>query len=164
MLEGAADFKATFEACGRRLSSMDESHEVFFAVILALGSRVSDHPLLVGSSAPTLAELAVAAKEGRDLSEWGRRREAACVALTNKAVALADENGIWRKPSTSNIATLIMLEGLLDRESAELIVVRLLLIRVVSSFSEQAGEITDNRPYSDGISSSFSGCSLSLAC
>ncbi|KAM0746381.1 hypothetical protein T439DRAFT_329825 [Meredithblackwellia eburnea MCA 4105] len=115
LLEGT-NFRKVFEASGRRMSQMDEDSEVLFSIILAVGSRVSDHPLLVGGAAPSLSQLAVAAREGKDLSEWGRRRESACAALTNKAVRMADERGIWRKPSATSMVSLIMLEGLMDQE------------------------------------------------
>ena len=135
LLEGT-DFKQAFEASGRRSSQMDESSEgesswhtasnfvlmrvpnstVLFSVILALASRVSDHPLLVGAAAPSIHALSTAVRDGSDLSEFGRRRENACKAMTDKAVRLADSRSIWRKPSIANMASLLLLEGLFDRE------------------------------------------------
>lgn len=79
---------------------------------MALSARVSDHPLLVGASAPNVQELAQATKEGWDLSEWGKRRAGACEALAQKAIALADEHGTMRTPSVESIAGLLMIEGM----------------------------------------------------
>ncbi|KAL8277956.1 hypothetical protein RQP46_009588 [Phenoliferia psychrophenolica] len=65
-----------------------------------------------------MPELSAAVREGKDLSEWGKRREGACFAMTEKAIRLADERGLWRKPSPSNIASLILLEGMHDQHKA----------------------------------------------
>jgi len=97
----------------------DAPAQVLCTVILALAARVSDHPLLVGVSAPTLSELSVATKQGQDLSEWGRRRESACDAMTTKALQLADARGTFRTPTVESIASLLFLESLLDSASLQ---------------------------------------------
>lgn len=112
----ATVFRPAFEMSGRRLDCLDPKLEPLAAVVLALAARVSDHPLLVGASAPNASTLAKAIKDGDDLSEWGRRRTDACQALLDRAVKLADERGVWREPTPENFATLTMLEGMTYRE------------------------------------------------
>ncbi|KAI5477342.1 Zn(2)-C7 fungal-type transcription factor [Pseudohyphozyma bogoriensis] len=131
----ATSFRQAFEAAGRRMSDMDPGNQVLFSVILAVAARVSDHPLLIGSSAPTLKQLDQATRLGDDLSEWGQRREEACAALADKALKLADANAVWREASATNIATLLLLEGMKD-------------------FTEEApmGQLT-KRPFSDAYMS-----------
>ncbi|KAI5475992.1 Zn(2)-C7 fungal-type transcription factor [Pseudohyphozyma bogoriensis] len=119
LLEGS-NFRKNFERAGRRIDEMDLSSQVLFSVILAVASRVSDHPLLIGSSAPNLSNLATHTTSdeiGPELVEWGKRREEACLALAEKAVKMADEHGVWREPSPTNIATLLILEGLLEYQA-----------------------------------------------
>ena len=112
----ATVFRPAFESSGRRLDCLDPRIEPLAAVVLALAARVSDHPLLVGASAPPPSTLSKAIKEGQDLSEWGKRRTDACQALRDRAIKIADERGIWREPSPENFATLMMLEGMTDCE------------------------------------------------
>lgn len=81
----------------------------------ALLARVSDHPTFVGSNAPRIWELSRAGTEGRDLTEYGRQREAACHVLLDKAIELMDRNGCLRMPSIENVAALQLLEGLVER-------------------------------------------------
>ncbi|KAI5478005.1 Zn(2)-C7 fungal-type transcription factor [Pseudohyphozyma bogoriensis] len=114
----ATSLRQSFEAAGRRVNVMKGDAQTLFSVILAIAARFSDHPLLVGSKAPTLPELDQGSQESVDLTQWGSRREDACTVLMDKAVHLADVNGVWREPSITNIATLLLLEAMKDlRES-----------------------------------------------
>ncbi|GAA5863254.1 hypothetical protein JCM1840_002524 [Sporobolomyces johnsonii] len=110
------NFRLVFEQSGRRLDQLPPNLEVLGAVVLALAARVSDHPLLVGANAPSPSELLVAAKEGYDLSEWGRRRVDACEVLATRALKLVDERGLWRTASVENLATILALEGAIGKE------------------------------------------------
>lgn len=49
---------------------------------------------------------------GQDLTEYGRKRESACIALTENAMKLADARGTMRSPSLESVGTLLLLEGL----------------------------------------------------
>ncbi|GAA6008964.1 hypothetical protein JCM11491_003849 [Sporobolomyces phaffii] len=114
----ATVFRPAFERGGRRLDGLDPKIEPLAAVVLALAARVSDHPLLVGASAPGPTALAQLIRDGHDLSGWGQRRTDACQALLDRAVQVADERGVWRDPSPENFATLMMIEGMTDYENA----------------------------------------------
>lgn len=77
---------------------------------------MSNHPLLVGANCPTIRDLAAASFDGTDLSEFGKRRESACVALTESAVKLADSSGTLRIASMESLASLLLFEGVIDCE------------------------------------------------
>ena len=83
------------------------------SVVMALAARTSDHPLLVGTDSPSVGKLASFAMNG-SLADYGRRRESACRELTDRAVALTDKAGTMRIPSVENVATLLLLEGLVE--------------------------------------------------
>ncbi|ORY91448.1 hypothetical protein BCR35DRAFT_298608 [Leucosporidium creatinivorum] len=114
------NFRVTFEAAGRRLGQLDDQAQVLCAAVLAIGARVSDHPLLVGRGAPRLIELSSSAKAGVNLTEFGQRREATCRALAETAVKLVDEKATLRVASIESIAALMLVEGLLDSDDASL--------------------------------------------
>ncbi|GAA5882039.1 hypothetical protein JCM16303_005573 [Sporobolomyces ruberrimus] len=114
----ATVFRPAFESSGRRLDRLDAKLEPLAAVVLALAARVSDHPLLVGASAPAASALSRAIKNGDDLSEWGKRRTDACGALLDRAMNVADRRGVWREATPENLATLMMIEGMTDYEKA----------------------------------------------
>ena len=88
---------------------------MLFRSVMALAARTSDHPLLVGTDSPAVSQLASYAMEG-SLAEYGRRRETACRELTDRAVSLTDQAGTMRIPSVENVATLLLLEGLVECE------------------------------------------------
>lgn len=109
--------QSNFEQCGRQMAHLDENGQVLCAAIVAVMARSSNHPLVVGLGAPALASLAHLAREGRDLSEFGNKREA-CKVLTGKAIQLADKNGTFRKtPTLSAVAALMLLETLVEPHS-----------------------------------------------
>lgn len=93
---------------------MDDQSQVLCATILAIGARVSDHPLLVGQGAPRIADLGKAASMGIDLSEFGARREAMCRQLAAHAIKLVDEKATLRIASVESIGALMLVEALLD--------------------------------------------------
>ncbi|KAK4705847.1 hypothetical protein P7C70_g343, partial [Phenoliferia sp. Uapishka_3] len=110
--------KIRYEKCSKTntpLTNLDE--KVLCSVVMALAARTSDHPLLVGKDAPSVDELVIWTLNGVSLAEYGRRRETACSELTQRAVALADRAGTMRIPSVENVATLQLLEGLVDSTS-----------------------------------------------
>jgi hypothetical protein len=68
---------------------------------MVFGSRVSDHPLLLGISAPRLADLAKYRK--KNLIDWGRRRQSICDAVLEKAVEKCDSLGTFRIASAESV-------------------------------------------------------------
>jgi hypothetical protein len=74
---------------------------------MAFGARVSDHPLLLGISAPRLTELANYAK--RDLIDWGRRRQGICESILERAVEKCDALGTFRLPCAESVAVRLSL-------------------------------------------------------
>ncbi|KAI5476898.1 Zn(2)-C7 fungal-type transcription factor [Pseudohyphozyma bogoriensis] len=70
--------------------------------------------MIVGANAPKTADIGSLAASGCDLSEYGRRREAACLTLAQAALASADANGTFRIASMESTAALLILETLLE--------------------------------------------------
>ncbi|KAK4699126.1 hypothetical protein P7C70_g7139, partial [Phenoliferia sp. Uapishka_3] len=87
-------------------------HQVLFALVLAIGARTSDHPLLVGANAPSIDKLPV----GTNLTEYGKRRESACKALEDQAIELADRMGTLRVATPESMASLMLLESIIEQE------------------------------------------------
>lgn len=106
------DFRQTFDFAGRRIDQLSSPNQVLCCVLLALGARCSDHPALIGSSAPRTGDLGRLTRQDADLREYGRAREAACEALIAQALTLADEKGTFRVASIENVAALMLLESL----------------------------------------------------
>ncbi|GJN89596.1 hypothetical protein Rhopal_002583-T1 [Rhodotorula paludigena] len=106
------DFRQTFDFAGRRIDQLSSPNQVLCSVLLALGARCSDHPALIGASAPRMGDLQRLTRQDADLREYGRAREAACEALVAQALTLADEKGTFRVASVENVAALMLLESL----------------------------------------------------
>ncbi|KAL8278795.1 hypothetical protein RQP46_008864 [Phenoliferia psychrophenolica] len=108
-----------FEAAGRRLSSLPPQTEVLAQTIIALTSRLSSHPFIMGAGdpAPDFAGLTPAylLDTRKDLTEYGRRRESVCEKLREKAVRLAWERGTLVESSEDNMACCHLLEMLEGR-------------------------------------------------
>ncbi|KAL8286899.1 hypothetical protein RQP46_003905 [Phenoliferia psychrophenolica] len=109
-------FRSTFHSAGRRLEALDPQSQVLYSLIIALGARNSDHPLLVGPNAPTFDSLAESTRSGKDLRDFGRRREDACRALEQQAIELADRMGTLRIANRENMASLMLLESMVEQE------------------------------------------------
>lgn len=90
---------------------------------MAIGARCSDHPALIGAGAPRIAELGTAARAGVDLRPFGRRREDACATLFDRALQLADQHGTLRDPSLESLASLVLIEGLVDSKLLRLSII-----------------------------------------
>ncbi|KAI5477344.1 Zn(2)-C7 fungal-type transcription factor [Pseudohyphozyma bogoriensis] len=102
-------FREAFEQSGRRLGEMEPQCQVLGYVVLALSARSSDHPALVGSSAPRVWELCHLSTMGKNLSQYGAVREPACRTLL-------DQHGTMRKPSLEAIAAMQVLETIVDED------------------------------------------------
>ncbi|KAI5481689.1 Zn(2)-C7 fungal-type transcription factor [Pseudohyphozyma bogoriensis] len=114
ILVAELDFQQQFELAGRQVHSMDPQYQVLCFSLVALSSHHSDHPFIIGSSAPKMAELSQASLEGRDLQKWGLARTGACTTLVRKALESVDDQKALRTPSMSTIASLMILEDLVD--------------------------------------------------
>ncbi|BGP39261.1 hypothetical protein JCM10449v2_003199 [Rhodotorula kratochvilovae] len=112
VFDGDINFRHTFDLAGRRIDQLNSSNQVLCAVLLALGARCTDHPALLGSTAPPLSFLRAATQADTDLRAYGALRAPACATLTQQALALADEKGAFRTPTPENVAALVLLEGL----------------------------------------------------
>ncbi|SCZ98468.1 BZ3500_MvSof-1268-A1-R1_Chr7-1g09162 [Microbotryum saponariae] len=114
------NLKTAFDIAGRRIriiayqSHLDDAYQVYCKVVLALGARTSDHPLLIGTSAPLISELAALAKHGKDLREYGARRENACRVLLQDALDMADRKGTLRNATPEAVTTLLLIESLVE--------------------------------------------------
>lgn len=108
-----------FEQAGRRLAALPPHTEVLAQTIIALTSRLSSHPFIMGPGepAPDFAGLTPAylLDTRKDLTEFGRRRETVCEKMREKAVRLAWERGTLVESSEDNMAALHLLEMLEGR-------------------------------------------------
>ncbi|KAM0754351.1 hypothetical protein T439DRAFT_376848 [Meredithblackwellia eburnea MCA 4105] len=129
------NLRTTFDLAGRRIEALDKGSQVLFRLILSLGARTSPHPLLIGSSSSssssstspnpnpnskspptTPEELSQATREGRDLREFGRRRDKLCEGLEDSALELVDRMGTLRVASLENMASLLLLESMVEQD------------------------------------------------
>ncbi|KAM0755890.1 hypothetical protein T439DRAFT_15037 [Meredithblackwellia eburnea MCA 4105] len=108
------NIQAKFEAAGRQLCHLDDQSQVLMAAMAATAARTSDHPLIVGVCPIRVPDIPKTSFIGTDLSEYGRRRVAACSSLTEYAISLADEKKTLRVASLESISALMLLEGLVD--------------------------------------------------
>ncbi|GAA5975180.1 hypothetical protein JCM11641_004383 [Rhodosporidiobolus odoratus] len=112
--DGDINFRLIFDQAGRRVDQLSDANQVLCAALLALGARCSDHPALIGSGAPRIAELGDATRNDVDLRQYGRRRRHTFEQLRAQALQLADEKGVMRMTSPESVAALMLLEGLMD--------------------------------------------------
>ncbi|KAI5895868.1 uncharacterized protein SCHCODRAFT_02537367 [Schizophyllum commune H4-8] len=106
------------EACGWDPVQLDVQSRVLAQCIMAVTSRVSTHPALVGADVSD-AQLAgflssgnLMMTPGLDLRELGRRRDPICRRLHEEACQLAHEAGIMMMASEENAASLYLLDFL----------------------------------------------------
>ncbi|KAM0746608.1 hypothetical protein T439DRAFT_329714 [Meredithblackwellia eburnea MCA 4105] len=118
LLESTA-FRESFDRAGRRMAQMSDQDQVLCSVVMALAARTSNHPLLVGVGAPPVAQLTGLVMNDQSLAEYGSRRESACRDLTKRAVEVADRTGTMRTASVESIASLLLLEGLVEASEDE---------------------------------------------
>lgn len=107
-------FRERWDRAGKRSSGMGEWGECLCMTLEAFASRVTDSPQIVGPGAPSLQNQ----KDwrGQDLNVWGKRRDAICELMLQRAIKAADERGVWRVPNVDNIVNLFLLAHLSDRE------------------------------------------------
>ncbi|KAL7341707.1 hypothetical protein BJY59DRAFT_64489 [Rhodotorula toruloides] len=114
VFDGDVDFRTAFDLAGRRIDQLSDANQVLCAAYLAIGARCTDHPGLLGPNAPRLSDLRdISRSVDRDLSPYGQARAEVCKELTVKALALADEKGLFRKASPEGVAALLLIENLL---------------------------------------------------
>ena len=105
---------------------LDVQSRVLAQCIMAVTSRVSTHPALVGADVSD-AQLAgflssgnLMMTPGLDLRELGRRRDPMCRRLHDEACQLAHEAGIMMVASEENAASLYLLDFLESCTSSRL--------------------------------------------
>ncbi|SGY86058.1 BQ5605_C009g05797 [Microbotryum silenes-dioicae] len=111
-----------FEASGRRLSSLPPQAEVLAYTIMALTSRLSSHPYILGDGPPAPAFESLTSqslKERPDLQAFGARRDAVCEKMRAKAVQLAWERGTLVEASEETMASCHLLDILESRTNTK---------------------------------------------
>ncbi|GAA5871332.1 hypothetical protein JCM1840_004415 [Sporobolomyces johnsonii] len=113
-------FKRELNQVGGNVDALQPDMRCLSHVLQAWAARLSDHPAITGSNpkAPTgfrdLLQPAV-----RSVSDAGATRDRFAKALLERALRSLDETGLWRKPTKSSCATLVVLEMLLSWNDAE---------------------------------------------
>ncbi|SCV74531.1 BQ2448_7560 [Microbotryum intermedium] len=113
---------ATFEASGRRLSALPPQAEVLACTIMALTSRLSSHPYILGDGppAPTFESFtSQSLKDRPDLQAFGARRDAVCEKMRAQAVQLAWERGTLVEASEETMASCHLLDILESRTDSK---------------------------------------------
>ncbi|SGY86034.1 BQ5605_C009g05796 [Microbotryum silenes-dioicae] len=113
-----ARLMSAFEESGRRLSALPPQAEVLAYTIMALTSRLSSHPYILGDGPPAPAFEAFTSqslKERPDLQAFGARRDAVCEKMQVKAVQLAWERGTLVEASEETMASCHLLDILESR-------------------------------------------------
>ncbi|KDE07192.1 hypothetical protein MVLG_02592 [Microbotryum lychnidis-dioicae p1A1 Lamole] len=113
-----ARLMSAFEESGRRLSALPPQAEVLAYTIMALTSRLSSHPYILGDgpTAPAFeAFTSQSLKERPDLQAFGARRDAVCEKMQVKAVQLAWERGTLVEASEETMASCHLLDILESR-------------------------------------------------
>ncbi|GAA5911441.1 hypothetical protein JCM5296_004735 [Sporobolomyces johnsonii] len=112
--------KRELNQVGGNVDALQPDMRCLSHVLQAWAARLSDHPAITGSNpkAPTgfrdLLQPAV-----RSVSDAGATRDRFAKALLERALRSLDETGLWRKPTKSSCATLVVLEMLLSWNDAE---------------------------------------------
>ncbi|BGP39142.1 hypothetical protein JCM10449v2_003080 [Rhodotorula kratochvilovae] len=110
-------FLPAWENAGRMLENLSPANECMALVIQAWAARLTDHPAVVGSGAPTLQELRSGG--GRDFTPVGNRREEFARAAMERAMAAVDQRGALRLASSVCCAALTLLEFLVTWSDAK---------------------------------------------
>ncbi|GAA6016164.1 hypothetical protein JCM10207_004468 [Rhodosporidiobolus poonsookiae] len=104
-------FMRAYEAADRRIENLGPGNECLAMAMQAWASRWSDHPLIIGGSAPTLEDLRK--PHGRDFSVLGNRRDEFVRAMQDRALRMVDQRGVLRTSSAAGTTCLSLLEMLL---------------------------------------------------
>ncbi|SCV74537.1 BQ2448_7566 [Microbotryum intermedium] len=137
-----------FEASGRRLSALPPQAEVLAYTIMALTSRLSSHPYILGDgpAAPAFESLTSQnLKKRPDLQAFGARRDALCDKMRAKAVQLAWERGTLVEASEETMASchlLNILESRVDTKKG---------VPYVSAFVTHLRTLLDERDSTGGM-------------
>lgn len=124
-------FQHAFDLASHNLGAMSSQNQVLAFVIQvrppretlrfsliawqAWAARFSDHPYIIGSEGPSLAELRSDAL-GRDFSEVGEARDGFAKLMTARAIKHLDEKGALRKVGSQSCGALLMIELLVGCE------------------------------------------------
>ena len=103
-----------------RYSTDPSTEQVLAHTIIALTSRLSSHPAILGAgvAAPSFEALTEAyLAENKDLRQYGQRREEVCNKLRQKAVKMSWERGTLVHSCEESMACCFLLEMLEGRNS-----------------------------------------------
>ncbi|GAA5823472.1 hypothetical protein JCM11251_000644 [Rhodosporidiobolus azoricus] len=110
-------FLQAYESAGRITENLPPAHECLALVMQAWAARFSDHSLILGPGAPSLADVrsggSGGAGGGRDCTIFGNRRDTFAKAMADRAVHAVDRTGLLRTSSAVACAALTLLEFLL---------------------------------------------------
>ncbi|KZO99414.1 hypothetical protein CALVIDRAFT_380343 [Calocera viscosa TUFC12733] len=109
------NFRELFERAGRRPEQMAGMGGVIAHTLIAYGAYASNSPAILGPGAA--AHSNIDSEEGNFI-HWGQQRAAVCGKITDLAVRIADERGVFRVECNESILILLLLEMLLDHGDA----------------------------------------------
>ncbi|BGP10364.1 hypothetical protein OF846_004388 [Rhodotorula toruloides] len=105
---------------GWQLWLLSPEQRILAYAVLAIGATLSFSPAIIGTSAKADPTSFEAVDElGEDLREFGKRRKAACEALTKLALEKAKEGEVMLHPSLDNAATCYVLDSLVNIDDGE---------------------------------------------
>jgi hypothetical protein len=123
------EFLDRFECAGRRLDQLRPEDRVLCDLAMVGGrvvqivdklkqqqaqaARVSSLPLILGASAPDIKHIA-SASDGTDLSFWGKRREAFCRTLEDRARRHLEQSELPTTTSVEAITALMAIQTIED--------------------------------------------------
>ncbi|GAA6054141.1 hypothetical protein JCM3770_003216 [Rhodotorula araucariae] len=110
-------FLPAWENAGRTLENLSPTNECMALVVQAWAARLTDHPAIIGSGAPTLQDLRNGG--GRDFTPVGNRREEFARAAMERALAAVDLRGALRLSSSVCCTALTLLEFLVTWSDAK---------------------------------------------
>lgn len=90
------------------------TEDALFAVMMALGSRVTDSKIILGSRAPTFRSVQQLEKRfpHTDLSEWGKKRSEFCHYLSARALEKCQRAKIFERPGRESFSALLLVQFL----------------------------------------------------
>ncbi|GAA99716.1 uncharacterized protein L969DRAFT_96140 [Mixia osmundae IAM 14324] len=107
--------RLAFEEAARRPSEMNPVMRARLSLCLAIAARVSDHPLIIGSGAPSLTDLS--RMRDSDLSQYAARRHAVCIELVQLAESACKlEAGFAIPPTPDSVAAVLQLDLVYESE------------------------------------------------
>lgn len=114
LLRGSS-LERNLSRAGWQVWLLSPEQRILAYAVLAIGATLSFAPAIIGTAAtPGPASFEAVDGLGEDLREYGRRRRAACEALTKLALEKAKEGDVMLNPSLDNAATCYILDSLVN--------------------------------------------------